>query len=205
MKIIIENQYFAPIYLYSILTKSTHIIFDQYDFHRKMSFRNRCILAASSGIVSLSIPLSGGRQQKVIAKEVLLENRYNWQKQHLKTIESSYRRAPWFEYFYPDLEILYQKVYSHLSDWDIDLFKWIIDKIGMKIQISFTEEFRKKYDKEEYIDLRDQLFPRNYSSFRSPMYHQVFMEQTGFLPNLSILDLLFCEGKYALDKLSSFS
>ena len=199
MKLIIENQYFSPICLFSALINCTHIIFEQYDAHQKMTFRNRCIIAGANGPIALSIPLQGGRNQKIISKDLEISHRYNWQDQHWKSIQSSYNKAPWFEYYSGELETFYRTSYQNLFDWNLGIFKWILVKLDINIQIFVTNSYKKKYSAEEYIDLRNQILPRNHHLFPVPEYHQVFMDKTGFINNISILDLLLCKGKLALE------
>ena len=201
MKLIIENQYLSPIYFYSFLNKGFHVVFEQYDNYQKMSFRNRCIVAGPAGPISLSIPLQGGRDQKIISGDVKIANRYNWQDQHWRTIQSCYNRAPWFEHFGPGLEKYYRSEYESLTKWNLDLFKWMLSMLELNLEISLTKTWLHMYDQDDCIDLRNQILPRNYKNFPCQEYQQVFAEKTGFLSNLSILDILFCKGKNAIKNL----
>ena len=201
MKLIIENQYFSPINFYSFLSKGSHVIFEQYDNYQKMSFRNRCMVAGPNGAISLSIPLQGGRDQKMISRDVKIANRYNWQEQHWRTILSCYNRAPWFEYYGHELEKYYKTNYEFLAEWNLDLFKWMLSKLDLNLEIGFTKTWRETYDQNECIDFRNRILPRNYKNFPCQEYQQVFAEKTGFLSNLSILDILFCKGKNAIKSL----
>jgi WbqC-like protein len=197
MKLIIENQYFSPISLFSALRNCTHIIFEQYDVHHKMTFRNRCIIAGANGPISLSIPLEGGRNQKIRSRDLKISHRYNWQIQHWKSIQSSYNKAPWFEFYSVELKTFYNTPYQNLFEWNLDIFKWVIAKLNFNLQISITNSNEKNYSSDEFIDLRNQILPRNYSLIKGPEYQQVFMDKIGFINNISILDLLLCKGKHA--------
>jgi len=197
MKLIIENQYFSPICLFSALMNCTHIIFEQYDAHQKMSFRNRCIIAGANGTIPLSIPIEGGRNQKMISRDLKISNRYNWQDQHWKSIQSSYNKAPWFEYFGGELESFYTTPYQNLFEWNLEIFNWLIVKLDFNIQVNITSSYQKNYNPDEYIDLRNRILPRNYQLFSGPQYQQVFMDKIGFINNVSILDLLLCKGRFA--------
>ena len=197
MKLIIENQYFSPISLFSALMNCTHIIFEQYDAHQKMSFRNRCIIAGANGTIPLSIPLEGGRNQKMMSRDLKISNRYNWQDQHWKSIQSSYNKAPWFEYFGGELEAFYKTPYQNLFEWNLEIFNWLIEKLDFNIQVNVTSSYQKNYNPDEYIDLRNRILPRNYQLFSGLQYQQVFMDKIGFINNVSILDLLLCKGRFA--------
>lgn len=195
MNIIVENQYFAPVSLYTALSKNSHIVLEQCERYQKRSFRNRCIIAGANGPVTLSVPLQKGREQKTFSRDIRIANQYNWQDQHWKTIVSSYNRSPWFEFYKYSLEEFYMKRFDFLFDWNLELFYWTIQKLEFDIVAEFTINYEKQYDPEIFLDLRDKFLPNNYTQFETPVYSQVFMERLGFLPNLSILDLLFCEGK----------
>lgn len=197
MKIIIENQYLSPVYLYSALYKIKHIEFEQYESFQKMSFRNRCLVTGAAGPIPLSIPLEGGREQSRLTIDVRIANKYNWQEQHWRTIQSCYNRAPWFEFYADELKGFYQKTYDRLFDFNLELFRWAVQKLKMEVQISLTDSYRNDYSADQVLDLRNNLTPRNYAGLESIVYQQVFMERTGFIPNLSILDLIFCKGESA--------
>jgi WbqC-like protein family len=199
MTVIIEYQYFPPHTFFKNLYPSTHLQFEQYENFQKRGFRHRCMIAGADGPVLLSIPLRGGRNQKNLIKDVRVDNRASWQASHWKTIVSCYNRSPWFEYYRDDLSELYKSPFEFLTDWDIACFHWIISKLEINLSVSLTEEWKEKYDPEVWDDWRNRLTPNSIPSefLEAPRYKQVFEDRTGFIPHLSVLDLLFCEGKNA--------
>ena len=203
MKLISESHYFPSSIFYIALNGISYIIFDQYECFNKMSFRNRTLLAGSNGMITLSVPIEKGRNQKKPIRDIRISNLDKWQMQHWKTIISCYNRAPWFEFYSDELAGLYGRPFTFLLDWNLTCFEWSIQKLGLKAEASLSTTYLENYPPEEYIDWRDKVLPKNYLDFRAIRYGQVFEERTGFLPNLSILDLLFCEGKNALNLLDS--
>jgi hypothetical protein len=201
MKFLAEFQYFPSSIFYKNSYACTNIIFEQYEAYKKMSFRNRSIIAGANGAIHLSIPLQDGRGQKKLMKDVRIADARKWQHDHWKSIVSCYNKSPWFEFYEVELRQLYEKRFDFLLDWDLACFAWTIQKLGLQAQISVTEEFTPLYA-DDVIDFRDKILPKNYRDFESVIYHQVFESKTGFTPNLSILDLLFCEGKRAGEILS---
>jgi hypothetical protein len=198
MNLITDLQYFPSVILFKNSFKYSHIIFEQYEFYQKASFRNRMLIANANGIAALSVPLEGGRDQKKLIKEVRLDNRKPWQMNHWKNLESAYNRSPWFEYYRESLLELYYRPFVFLVDWNLTCFEWSIRQIGLdQVTISWTNSFRPTYDPDKNLDLRNRILPKNYQLETGPRYRQVFEEKLGFIPNLSILDLLFCEGKRA--------
>jgi len=198
MTLISDLQYFPSIIYYKISNRSSNILFEQYDFYQKMSFRNRCQITGSQGRVDLSIPLEKGRDQKTLMKDVKIAGTYRWQDQHWKTLLACYSRSPWFEFYRDELDQLYRQSYNFLLDWNLACFEWTCRVLSMPVGVSLTDVYRPAY--EEKVDWRGKLLPKNITdTTRWPpvIYRQVFEEITGFIPNLSILDLLFCEGQRA--------
>ena len=191
-----ELHYFAPVIFYYKLSETKHCIFDQYEHFQKMGFRNRCIIAGAGGPLMLTIPLEGGRNQKAMMKDVRIRNAERWQENHWRSITSAYNKSPWFEFYRHELEELYATRFSFLVDWDMRCFEWTCDKLSLKVEAQLTPEFRKNYPEEKYEDLRNGFRPATINQLypAPPHYPQVFEERNGFLPNLSILDYLFCAG-----------
>lgn len=199
MKLIVESQYFPPVTLFKNSIEVLNINFDIYEPWRKMSFRNRCVVAGSHGPINLSIPVLDGREQKKLMKEVLIDNRKPWQSQHWKTITSCYNRSPWFSFFEPELAGLYRQPVELLYDWNRTCFEWVTRKLGLSLNTDYSECVLSDAPGLELVDWRNKLTPKTLQNgFSNPVkYHQVFEERIGFIPHLSVLDLLFCEGKNA--------
>ena len=199
MNLVIEAQYFAPSILFKHLYKHTHVVFDQYENFQKTGFRNRCRVAGADGSILLSVPLLGGRDQKKLTKDILIDNRSLWQEQHWKTIVSCYNRSPWFEFYRDELNEIYTRPFDLLMEWNLVCFRWAIYKLELNVAVSLSDMWHKEYDSENWVDWRDKLSQESiHVNFpEAPVYTQVFGDRTGFIPHLSILDLLFCEGKNA--------
>jgi len=161
-----------------------------------MSFRNRCMIAGANGIISLSVPLQEGRNQKTMIKDVRIAG-LQWQAQHWKSIMTSYNKSPWFEFYKDELKLLYSKSFHFLLDWNIACFEWSAQKLKLPLTFSLTDNLQNN-QQNETEDFRNKVLPKNYLSFDAVRYRQVFEDKIGFLPNLSVLDLLFCEGKNAI-------
>jgi hypothetical protein len=196
MTLIADLQYFPPSIFFYCLSRSTHCIFDQYEYFQKMSFMNRCTVLGGNGPVNLSVPLDGGRNQKTIFKDVRILNKERWQDRHWKTITSCYNKSPWFDHYRDELERLYCGRFDFLLDWNISCFAWACDKLAIATGYSFSEQFVKDYDENEYTDLRGELMPATINNQFQDIkrYPQVFEDRFGFTPNLSVLDYLFCVG-----------
>jgi hypothetical protein len=219
MTLIVDIQYFPQIIFFKISYKYSHALIEQCESYQKMSFRNRCRIAGAEGVVDLSVPIAGGRDQKTIMKDVRIAAGRSWQAQHWKTIVSCYSRSPWFDYYRDGLQKLFEEPVEFLMDWDLRCLEWSLRALGMDRPILLTDTYQKVYDSGEAVDWRGRLGPKDLEKWmvaeggveeerRGPgagevlegatRYRQVFEERIGFMPNLSILDLLFCEGKEAI-------
>jgi WbqC-like protein family len=204
MTLIVDIQYFPQIIFFKISYKYSHTLIEQCESYQKMSFRNRCRIAGAEGVVDLSVPIAGGRDQKTIMKDVRIAPGRSWQAQHWKTIVSCYSRSPWFDYYRDGLQRLFEEPVEFLMDWDLRCLEWSLRALGMDRPILLTEQYQQFYDPKEAVDWRGHLGPKGLEKWPVPgvervaRYRQVFEERIGFMPNLSILDLLFCEGKEAI-------
>ncbi len=162
-----------------------------------MSFQNRMIIPAANGLITLSIPLKGGRENKELLKEVLIDNSQRWQARHWRTITSAYRRSPWFEFYEPSLQPLYHREYKLLHEWNLDILRWIISQLKVEIDLKLALEQKVVETAEDKQDER-YMKPANYQDRlfcnQLPVYAQVFQDRLGFQSNVSIADLIFNEG-----------
>jgi hypothetical protein len=129
-------------------------------------------------------------------KDVRIDNKENWQARHWKTITSCYNKSPWFDYYRDELEELYSRPYHNLMEWNIDGFKWVCDKMSIKTGWSLSETYNKNYVDDDVLDWRNHLKPSTINKLypHAKRYPQVFEDRFGFVPNLSVLDHLFCAG-----------
>ncbi|MBW8684853.1 WbqC family protein [Chitinophaga rhizophila] len=201
--LLVESQYFPNISFYKALTDHEKLLIEKNEHYQKVSFRNRCYIAGPNGSILLSVPLARGKNQRTIMKDVRISNVDKWQALHWKTLVSAYRRSPWFEYYEEELGSLYEKQVTFLLDWNMQCFEWANKVIGVSTPVTFTEEYHKTYAPELSVtDARDIIRPGDKQVEEGTVrYTQVFQDRVGFLPDMSILDLIFCEGKRSLELL----
>lgn len=204
-KILITDLQCIPcINYYKLLVDYKQLKFEQYERYQKGSYSNRYYVAGANGRILLSVPLVHSRKEEILLKDLKICNRDRWQLIHWRTLTSAYRRSPWFEFYEDDLRILYNKKFEYLLDWNFQAFTLINKWLNLSWDISWTKGYFKTYPDTEAEDGRNRIIPRQLMDNElsgSPEYRQVFEDRTGFLPGLSILDLLFCEGKRAVDLL----
>lgn len=199
MGVLIELQYFPPIAYFAVLLKHENVWIEQFENYQKGSYRNRCHIATANGLLRLSIPLEKGKNNQTTIKEVKIHKDTNWQIQHWRAIKSAYGNAPYFEYYADELLPFFEKKYNYLFDWNLDLLNCIMELFMMPNTLQFTDEYQVDLN-ENITDFRNVISPKSLEStlFQSISYQQLFTEKHGFIPELSILDVLFCKGPEAV-------
>ena len=197
---IYDNQCFANVNYYCTLYNGTNNIIYLYDSWYKMGFLNRYIILGSNGLIELTIPLKGGRNQKAIFNTIEIDYSTNWRKQHYRAIVSSYAKSPFFEYYNYWFEELYNKKFTYLFEFNNYVILGIIKILKLDVEIIFSASLNLLQHKESQ-DLRKKWLPKNYDSGDDFIkYLQVFEQKIGFKPNLSIIDIMFSLGPMVNEK-----
>lgn len=196
--ILIHPGYFPSISHFVAIAQSDLVTFEMDDNFQKQTNRNRMYIYSPNGIQLLNIPIKHSKVAHQKTKDVKLETAFDWQKQHFKSLEAAYRTSPFFEYFEDDIAPIFQKKHTFLMDLNLETMSVVSKCLGLEFDYNETAEyFHVVTDK---IDWRGLINGKKDTSVFEP-YTQVFGEKHGYLNNLSILDLLFNEGRYALDYL----
>lgn len=212
MTLITDLQYFANIYWYKKVYNYKDVVISPYEQHIKMSFRNRTWLGGGDGKLSLSVPIAASRNERQLYKDLrIVPGR--WQTIHFRAIVSCYNRSAWFEYYRDELAVLYERSYTWLWDWNLACLEWSGGCLKREVPVRVVEDpatYRLLLEKLQggTEDFRNRWLPADLekggvAETNSIQYRQVFEDRNGFLPGLSVLDLLFCEGPAALAKLGA--
>lgn len=185
---------FPPLPWWKQVMKTGIVVWDVAEHFEKMSFRNRYYIAAAHGKHCLSIPLTKGREQRTSMMDVIIADRESWQQQHWRTLFSAYNRSPYFEYYKDELETLFLRKHERLIDFNLATVHWAKKQLGIDIDEKITDHYQET--DEDVWDIRN-MKPRDLDILPFTAYNQVFADRNGFIPHLSILDLLFNEGNYA--------
>ena len=198
--VLLSTAYLPPVQYISKFTGGNPVFIEQYENYQKQSYRNRCCIYGANGKLCLVIPVIKQHGEKTPVHAVAIDYGNPWQKIHLKSIESAYRLSPFYEYYADEFTALYSRKPSLLFDWNLMLLKQVLQWLSIR-ELPFTTT---NYEKNSSVksDFRACIHPkaRLYHpdpSFRPVPYPQVFRERHGFIPNLSIIDLLFNEGPHA--------
>ena len=187
-------HYLPKIEWFAYFVKNESVILEQFDNYQKSSLRNRTIINAANGSMTLSIPLKGGRGVRLPYNKVEICYENNWQHQHWLSITSAYGSSPFFEHYADYLKPFYEKQYPTLFDFNHALLLVLLRLLKTKSAIAKTSSFE-----QQPISVNDLRVSIHASSAIQPKekYIQVFSEKHGFNPNASVIDLLFNEGPNA--------
>lgn len=190
---IMDCEFFPCIPWFKAFMGMPNVGIEQHEFFVRSRYRNRAYVAGPNGVVCLSVPLHGGRNQRTKMKDVKISYDEDWQALHWKTIVSFYGRSAYFEYFEQELATFYKTKYEHLLEANLVSLELILKLLQLKKEYTLTEQ----YEKEVSIDARDSFLPKHRTSDSdSKTYIQPFSDRNGFEPNLSMLDFLFCCGRW---------
>jgi len=170
---------------------------EAYDSYQKKSSRNKTSIISANGVLPLTVPLTKGKHQQKPYKEVDIAYHDQWVKGHIRSIRSSYAGSAYFDYYFEAYAELLQSDYEKLWDLNLDILKLTMKFLRLDNTLEFTTAFEKKYD--TVLDFRNQSLTK---SVEAVYYPQVFEYKFGFIPNMSILDLIFNLGPESKDLLS---
>ncbi len=193
--ILLSTAYFAPVSFYSLCLKYELVYIEQYENFSKQTFRNRCVILGANGPIPLVIPVVKGRGPKIHIKDLKISYDVDWQRNHWRTIFSAYNSSPFFEYYKEDIFPFFQNKEKFLIDFNMKINSTVCDLLEIKNNLILTEDFEKIPD--STLNFRETISPKNKmlnKQIKFTNYSQVFSEKFGFIPNLSIMDLLCNEG-----------
>jgi len=197
--IILSSAYLGPIQYFSRFISEEDILIEQYDHYLKQTYRNRCVILSANGPLPLIIPVVKEHGKKMLMKDVQIDYATNWQRLHLNGIISAYRSSAFFEFYFDGFEPFYRKKTTFLIDLNTEMTKIILDYLGIDREIRLTKEFLKPEGLSN--DYRATIHPKvslaSDQEYHPVPYMQTFSDRHDFIPNMSIIDLLFNAGPEA--------
>lgn len=197
MRVLIEPQYLPTLEYFSAIASTNEIILDVHSHFVKQSWRNRSIINTANGPLFLIIPVTNKGSRSPLHEVKILETG-RWRVNHWRSIESAYRKAPYFEHYADELKSLLMANQTSLSQLNKDILSLFLTWLGWKKFIALTTKYQPNF---EGNDLRNLITPKNVSPkspfYPSKPYRQVFGNT--FVTNLSLIDLIFCKGPESAD------
>ena len=188
----LHTTYFGPVQWYQQLYRSECVYIDGNERWQKQTIRNRCYIAAANGVQALSVPIthhqslpSQGRLGGVShTKDIRISNHGKWRREHWNALQSAYGESPFFDYYADDIRPFFEEQWEFLYDFNMAIIHKMCELLDIDTHIT---------QHPTPITSLSTLNPQP-STFLPQPYYQVYQQKHGFLPNLSILDLLFNMG-----------
>ena len=194
---LLSSAYCAPVQWFQKLNRYDMVMVEQYDNFLKQTYRNRCIIVTANGTQALTIPVERPAGEKCLMRDVRISDHGNWRRLHWNALATAYGDSPFFDYYVDDLQPLFTKKRDFLFDFNMEMTEVLCELLDIRPKISLTTS----YVDEAENDFRDAIRPKHPlpdSDFEPVQYYQVYSQRHGFIPNLSILDLLFNMGNEAV-------
>ena len=211
--VLLSTTYFGPVQWYQKLYRYDRVLIEQHETFAKQTYRNRCLIATTQGVQALTVPVSSewrvesgefatAPDSRTVANSPLISDHGNWRHLHWQALQSAYGDSPFFEYYEDDLRpFFFEHRWDTLLSFNEDIRRTICQLLDIQPHVELTSEYVHAADVEDIDDLRDAIRPKHPlpdPTFLPHRYYQVYEQKHGFLPNLSILDLLFNMGPEAI-------
>jgi hypothetical protein len=193
MTVLLSTTYFGPVQWYQKLYRSDEVQIEQWESFQKQTYRNRCLIAAPNGIQALTVPVE--HTVSPLIKDLKVSDHGNWRHLHWNALVTAYSESPFFEYYQDDIRLFFEQRWDYLLDFNEAIRAKMCELIDIQPNVSYSLEFRTLNS--QLRDFRETIRPKHPApdpDFTPRPYYQVWQQKHGFLPNLSILDLLFNMG-----------
>ena len=194
MKALLSTTYFGPVQWYQKLYRCEEVEIEQWESFQKQTYRNRCLIATTQGIQALTVPVERGSSQLI--KDIRISDHGNWRHLHWNALVSAYGESPFFEYYQDDIRPFFEKRWEFLLDFNEVIREKMCELLDIQTKVSYSLEFATALHS-PLKDFREGIRPKHPMEdpdFEPRTYYQVYQQKHGFLPNLSVLDLLFNMG-----------
>ena len=214
MNVLLSTTYFGPIQWYQKLYRADEVWIERHETFQKQTYRNRCVIATTQGTQALTVPVERSNSQSSIPqflKDIRISDHGNWRHLHWNALRSAYGDSPFFMYYEDDIRPFFERRWDYLFDFNEAIIEKMCELLDIRPNIHYTDQYLPSLDSERLrvgasagmgleeglLDCRNTITPKHPvpdPGFTPQRYYQVYEAKHGFLPNLSILDLLFNMG-----------
>ena len=194
-EVLLSTTYFGPVQWYQKLHRAEYVQMEQWESFQKQTYRNRCLIATTQGVQALTVPTERGGSPLI--KDTRISDHGNWRHLHWNALQSAYGESPFFEYYQDDIRPFFEHRWDYLLDFNEAIRTKMCELIDIQPKVTLTSEYTPSsflLPPSSKIDYREAICPKHPlpdPDFEPKPYYQVYQQKYGFLPNLSILDLLF--------------
>lgn len=196
-QVCLSTAYFPSVSYMKEILKADTVLIEQYDHYVRQTYRNRCYIAAANGKMALSIPVERNLTEKGLVKDIRISDHDNWRHQHWQSIVSAYGMSPFFEYYEDDIAPFFTRRWDFLIDFNMEITQKLLDLLEIDKQLKLTDEYCADFQN-KVVDLRLKTKAHKEVPLETKPYYQVFDAKYGFLPDLSVLDLIFNMGNESI-------
>ena len=207
MTTLLSTTYFGPVQWYQKLYRADEVQIEQWESFQKQTYRNRCLIATTNGVQALTVPMERDIVQSSLynvqyIKDVRISGHGNRRHLHWNALQSAYGESPFFDYYQDDIRPFFEKRWEFLFDFNEAIRQKMCELLDIQPTVSYTKEYLPEsilitHHSSLITSYRDTIRPKHPapdSDFSPKTYYQVYQQKHHFLPNLSILDLLFNMG-----------
>lgn len=199
--ILLSTAYFAPVPYFCAIASGRQVFIEAHERYLKQTYRTRCEILGANGVLPLVVPVEKVHGQRTPIRDVRIDYAQPWQRAHWRSLVSAYSSSPFFMHYADEIEPFFRRRETFLLDLNMRITCLLCSLIGVDPEPLPTNACREA--DHDTLDLRRSLSPKSIRrqrgvTFAATEYVQVFSKKFGFVPNLSILDLLFNEGPEAL-------
>ncbi|MBQ5720494.1 MAG: WbqC family protein [Alistipes sp.] len=191
--VILPSAYMPSVEYVARLLREECVI-DLGENYIKRSERNRARILSANGVMPLTVHVENGNRPRQRMRDVKIDYSKRWQHQHWVSILSAYKSSPYFDHYAEELEPFYRREWRYLVDYNMEYLQSLLRLLGAKCEVRLSEQ----YVEAEQGDLDLRPKHNEGSTFVAEPYFQVFSDRMPFEANLSVLDLLMCEGPAAV-------
>lgn len=193
---LLATTFFGPVQWYAKMANDGKVLIESCENYTKQTYRNRCVIATANGTQTLTVPVERGTSESI--RDIIISDHGNWRHIHRHALMSAYGDSPFFEFYADDIMPFFERRWKYLYDMNTDICRTVCELIDIHPDIQHTDKYIAAADIPPTIaDYREAIRPKHPlpdDGFHPREYYQVYSQRHGFMPNMSILDLLFNMG-----------